>query len=386
MNVNSIRSSSVDPWSSHDDDTQPPAAPAAPALPRDASAIPELPDVHAGLLAKAAQTAQATPRPSTPQAASTPHPLLATGLKAADVAPIVDASKTHVIMARLDAFLQSATPTYHIPGEGDVAVAVPFRLWKPPAGAYPDQEAVVSNNVGERDRIGKAAGLSEGDILLVHVARGTPQSIQRLTQALIDRGKLPSAHPSTQSLVDRVRRMMCDYGIGLDCAGYAQQAFLAANGVNRSVAGFGPADSESLALVGNGRFARTSPSSATAGDIIALNPPKGQSFGHRVIVYERHVITPAEIDHLTGTAADLARVRNGQVSVLEVDSSWGSGGVPEWGGVKRMQWVYDAASDQWGSIRGGAIEFTRTGLPYDGEHSLLGVFHFRGAQSTGGGQ
>ena len=175
---------------------------------------------------------------------------------------------------------------------------------------------------------------------------------------------------------------MCEWGIGLDCAGYTQQAFLAAHGVSREQAGFNPdLRNEGLFnLAENGGFSQVKPEKARAGDILALGPPPTENAGHRVIVYERHDITQAEVNVLRGTSADLARLRSGRVSVFEVDSSWGSGGDPQSGGVLRQKWIYDAASRRWGQIAGSQVAFTITGLPYDGLHPLLGVYHFRGPQ------
>jgi hypothetical protein len=365
MNVNAIRSSSVDPWSSPDGDTPPATTTPKPTVPRDTSSLPDLPDVHAGLLARATQSA------------STPHPLLATGLKAADLEPTLD-SETRTVMARLDAFMQAAKPTYHIPGEGDVAVAVPFRLWSNPPG-YPQQEKVVQSHAHEREVIARASGIPAAQIAAIPFGRGTPESIHKLTQALIDAGKLPP--PSLgETPTSRVRHMMCDWRIGLDCAGYTQQAFLAAHALTRAKAGF-DADVTQEGLFNlptNSRFSRVAPSDASSGDIIALDHPPQERFGHRVMVFEHHPMSQQEISQLRGSEDDRALLRSGRVSVFLVDSSWGAGGDPDQGGAYRAQWVHDAASDRWGRIVNNVVWFNKEkSSPYDGHHPLIGIYRIR---------
>jgi hypothetical protein len=102
VDINSIgSSSSLDPWARQlddDDDRRRAPAQSRPAAPRDVSELPELPDVNAGLLARATK------------ASAAPHPLLAAGLRSADVAPCADSAATPVpeVQRRLDAFKATA--------------------------------------------------------------------------------------------------------------------------------------------------------------------------------------------------------------------------------------------------------------------------------------
>jgi len=72
--------------------------------------LPELPDVDASLVAKAVKAA-------TSGAAQAPHMLLAMNVKGAD---IECTTRDTLIQQRLDAFKQSATPTFHV-NEGTAA-------------------------------------------------------------------------------------------------------------------------------------------------------------------------------------------------------------------------------------------------------------------------
>ncbi len=385
VDIDSLAGASpIDPWSpplDGDDDERRRAATAGRAVVRDASELPELPDANTALLARA--SAQAT----TPA----PRPLLATGLSSTDVAR-VDSTSTSMppVQRRLDAFLAAAKPTYHVPGVGDVAVATPFRMVGPlhPTEAqrqdpvtmnYALQELAVKSTRPDLEAIAREHGISPGQLDVIQQGRGTPEQIRTLTQALIDKGRLPAPgrFPTSEA---RVRTMMFYYGLGLDCAGYVQQAVLAGHGITRAQAGFQPSPlNEGLFdPAASGRFRRVAPEDAQAGDVIALGPPEGQTFGHRVVVSRRHELQPADLKDYRATGADLAKLNSGHVVMLDVDSSWGSGGTPQAGGVERHTWLYDSTSGSWAEVsREKAVHFTD--LPYHG-HPVVGVFHYAGAR------
>jgi hypothetical protein len=384
VDINSIGSSpSLDPWArTLDDDEERRRASArpGPAATRDVSELPELPDASAAAFARATK------------AAATPHPLLATGLSSADAAPCVDsaATPTPPAQGRLDAFMAAARPTYHIPGEQDVAVAAPFRMMSkvqlteqekcdPVMVRYAEQEKRVENNFQDLADIAATKGISSAQLEgLILRGRGTPEQVYALAQELIDKHKLPppdGVHTAEQ----RVRQMMCDYGLGFDCAGYTQQAFLAAHGLTRAQAGFAPSigDEGLFAPAAHGRFSRVAPENAGPGDLIVLGPPPGETYGHRLVVYDRHDLQPTELAAFHGRPEDMERLRAGRISVLQVDSSWGSAADPDQGGVERRTWLYDATSKQWGRVLpDNTVRFTQSGLPYDGFHPLRGVYHY----------
>ncbi len=205
-----------------------------------------------------------------------------------------------------------------------------------------------------------------------------------LTQALISAHKLPPTQ-NDESDVVRVRRMMCDYGIGFDCAGYTQQALLAAHGITRAQAGFAPAiTNESLSNLSPAHFKRVAPEDARAGDVLALAPPPNENVGHRVLVFDRHDASPEELARYCGTGVG-ASLDKAHLAVLSVDSSYGSSAHPAYGGVQRQTWLYDGK--QWGTLIPAHLDAAKNHvaervevhtLPYDGLHPLIGVYHYKG--------
>jgi hypothetical protein len=382
VDVNSVGSSSFDPWTPEpdDDERRRPAAPSRnPAPPRAPSELYDLPDANGPLLARAA---------------AAPHLLLAANLRAADVAPVIDSGLGTVpLLKRMDAFMAAAKATYHLPGEGDVEVAARFRLkgkenLTPEERENPEKVRRAAIETGIRTRtpelqaIGAKVGVAPGRIAAVQVGRGTPEEVRRLTQGLIDAKKLPEAENEEDTPERRVQRLMFDYGIGFDCAGYVQQAFTAAHGITRAQAGFAPrvADERLLDPAAKGPFRRVPPEQAQAGDLIVLKAPPGQAYGHTLLVYSRQDLQPEERSSLHGAGPeDKARYDSGRISIFEVHSSFGSGALPNQGGVESRKWIYDAATDAWGKLANDG-HFYFTGLPYDGQHELGGVYHYLGGR------
>ncbi len=291
--------------------------------------IPELPDTDGALIANAVKAATT----------GAPRMLLAHGVRAEDV----DNPVASPMQQRLDAFMDSATPTFHTP-QGDAKVPIPFHF---NAGGNPQQS--------ELTRLGAQVGLSPTQVGHLCVGRGTPQEIQRMTQALIDAGKLPPG-PSSD-LTNRIRTMMCDYGVGLDCAGYVQQAFLASRGIARSQTGLKDIEKEDLtALAGKG-FKRVPESQIREGDLLILAPPPNSRIGHTLIVRASRLATPEEALAMERQAPHgWQNPAPSQLRRIELDSSWGNGGHPEAGGVQRQIFWHDEANGSWmrQSSSGGA--------------------------------
>src|SRR5580700_4978217 len=217
---------SRDPWT-FDDVAAPPWLPLPGSLPtRDVS---ELPDAGSGLPSGLA------PRPSA---------VVAAPKQPAPTGPTV-------LAQRLDAFLKLATPTFHT-SEGDVSVPIPFRM----NSARSAELAQVDGRAATLAHAGHNAGLADDEISLVAAGRGTPAQVARVTQELLDEGLLPGGPKAT--LAQRVREMMFDYRAGLDCAGYAQQAFLAAHGLTRAAAGLRSPLLENLSGLAQRGYARVS--------------------------------------------------------------------------------------------------------------------------------
>jgi hypothetical protein len=368
------RSQDVPPEADAGRPTQPATRVAAPQSP---PSIPELPDTNAAFVANAVKAATS----------SAPHLMLAMGVKGPDVDTVRDAP----IQQRLDAFKDSATPTFHTK-DGDVQVGIPFRMTPQPglmsredAPAQPfiRQERTARANAGELQLVARDLGLSQGQLAAIASGRGTPETIRLVTQALIDRGKLPSG--GTAEVGARIRTMMCNYGVGLDCAGYVQQAFLASRGIPRAETGLRPVLRENLTGLASRGFSPLPPSSAPrAGDIFILKPPHDETVGHTMIVRDSRTATVAETQNLMAIGAQqvardpssLAWVQHdpSKLQRIELDSSWGNGADAQVGGVKRQTFWHDTENDRWIRQDGGAYSGVEPADELYFGHSIEGFY------------
>jgi hypothetical protein len=321
--------------SSFDRDDDPPAAPRRSGAPpaRDVSELPELPGVQQDLLARATHAT----RPEHVERAR------------------VD-TKDAAMQARVDAFFERAKGRYHT-AQGDVTVLPAFRM----VGGYGGERS------GELAGIASKHGIPQDEVALVVAGRGSPEQVQRVTQALIDEGKLPAtARDGSAAMRDRIRQMMFDYGVGFDCAGYTQQAALAAHGLDRAKAGFKTPTNENLSGLESRGWTKVPVTDVRLGDVVVLDPPGGREPGHTVIVSGEHAVSPA--DRATLPPAVATRLAEGhRVRAIQVDSSWGSGNSALRGGVERKVWYHDQTKDTWFDERG-----KETPGPYN--HRLHGVF------------
>ncbi len=206
------------------------------------------------------------------------------------------------------------------------------------------------------DTLGARAGVRAP--FEARVGQPRPQDLVKITQALIDDGRLP-AGPG--DLATRIRRMQWDHGIGVDCAGYSKQALAASSARAPKMY---PAGSESFRDVDGGRdgtFAKVSLEKARPGDLVTLDSGEPGGWGHNVIVYS-HVTADdamkATLCARKGNPSDATLAdflaSPGPHHVFEVDSSWGAGTEgAECGGYRRDTWLYDASTKTWGSFQPG---------------------------------
>jgi len=323
----------TDPWIPHDDTT---ATGPATKVPVAARELPELPDTSAAAIANAVQAAKA----------GTARPLFAMGIEAS----IIQTSKRDTpIEQRLDAFKESATPTYHTPDEGDVSVPIPFRMTEPRdlpgESAFGQVEHEVSAHTAKLDAITRSVGLG-GKVDAMRGGRATPEEIHRVTQALIDAGRLPPPDGKLD-LAGRVRTMMCNYGLGLDCAAYTQQAFLASRDLSRSQTQLHTLVNEDLSNLAGRGFARVNGDDARAGDVVVLGPPVGgQPPGHTAIVRDTYYATADELKALVNKNPEAKSFDPARVKKIVVDSSWGNSAKALEGGVERHTWWHAWSHDQ----------------------------------------
>ncbi|MEA2748125.1 MAG: hypothetical protein QOI41_2268, partial [Myxococcales bacterium] len=262
----------------------------------------------------------------------------------ANVANVLDdARRDAAIQRKLDAVRDAFSGPYVVAGEA-VSARPMFRM---------TTHAVPAAMARAVDTLGARAGVRAP--FEARVGQCRPQDLVKITQALIDDGRLP-AGPG--DLAMRIRRMQWDHGIGVDCAGYSKQALAA---VSTRAPKMYAAGSESFRDVDGGRdgsFAKVSLANARPGDLITLDASEPGGWGHNVVVYSHATADTAKKAMLCGTTrnADLVDFLSspGPHHVFEVDSSWGAGiEGAECGGYRRDTWLYDASTKTWGSFEPG---------------------------------
>jgi hypothetical protein len=273
----------------------------------------------------------------------------------------------------LDAFRMSLTGWYHTPS-GDVAAATPFMMnpgYAPQVAfrADPAKQAAMR-------KVSAQAGLSNAALARVECGRGTPEEIHRLTQALID------SEPAgkTWTSLD-VRRLMFEHAIGLDCAGYTQQAYLSATGRTAAQAGLDAVTNESLSGLSHRGFQRVEAiADVRPGDLIVFDPPAEapREPGHRAIVYDQRVATADDMKTLLSSREGQAFAVGGRVRVLEMDSSYGCGGDFKEGGVQRQTWLYNESTGRWAqeTLSGPRSSVVTAATLY--WHPLEGIYRKKG--------
>jgi hypothetical protein len=289
-------------------------------------------------------------------------------------------AQEHETQGRLDAFRGAMTGTYRTVDGTELKVAAPFQM----GAGYANQQDYMRDpaHLSRRNAAAQRANLSPEAYARVVCGRGTPGEIHALAQSLL--ASQPAGKIVTSS---DLRKLMFDNCIGVDCASYAQQAYLKATGQTRSQAGLGDIMNESLTNLAHRGFQRVSAvSDVRPGDVVVLGPPKGDVVGHRTVVYDQRAPTSSEMRALLDSRnpAKIDFVVGGPVRVLEVDSSWGCGhfvhgesgdrveGHPDEGGVKRVTWLYNESTAQWATWDKQGGTFHTSPTPYD--HPLDGFF------------
>ena len=249
----------------------------------------------------------------------------------------VGAARDEAVQTKMDGVRNAFSGPYVVDG-AQVTARPMFRMLHPKGDAI---VAIVTT-------CAKRAGVQPGPAI---VGQCTPKELVKITQALIDAGRLP---PGSGDVATRIRQMQWDHGIGVDCAGYSKQAIAAtAARVPRlyapGIESFRDLDGER-----KGSFARVAIADARPGDLLTLDAIAPEIYGHNVVVYSHATSDDAQTAALSAkhgpyVAAFLASA--GPHHVLEVDSSWGAGadGNP-CGGFRRDTWIYDASTKAWGSF------------------------------------
>jgi hypothetical protein len=166
--------------------------------------------------------------------------------------------------------------------------------------------------------------------------------------------------------------MMWDHGIGMDCSGYTHHAFLASRAAPASRYALGAAVQSGIQQPPAAVFRKVSELEARPGDFVRLGPSSSQ---HKVIISDRRELQPGDELHAR-IAEKLGSAPGARVIIFEVDSSWGSGGNPEVGGVERRIWAYDDSTKRWATlVRGesGAWHVMASSKSGPHDHELMGI-------------
>jgi cell wall-associated NlpC family hydrolase len=255
------------------------------------------------------------------------------------------------IQQRLDAFRDAMKPAYHMPS-GHWPVSAAFVMSNPQAssGMAPGPRPLADKDMSDLQSAARRAHM-ESALGQIRSGRGTPEQIHAITQALIDEGHaLRTKDGSPES---SIRQTMAHYGIGIDCAGYVQQAYLSARGLERPQARFASVGDEDLSRLERRGYQRIDNlAEVRPGDLVVLgacSPTRNDPHpvGHRAIVYDQRLATPADMQDLAQSEGARSFAVGGPIRVFVLDSSWGCNGIPEVGGARQERWWYNESTGKW---------------------------------------
>jgi hypothetical protein len=253
-----------------------------------------------------------------------------------------DADRDAAVQAKLDAVRDAFSGPYVVAGQ-QVCARPMFRM---------TTHAVSRETERAVDILGARAGVGGPP---ARCGQPTAKDLVKLTQALIDAGRLPPGDAA--DLEKRIRRMQWDHGIGVDCAGYSKQALLACSSKAPKTYAAGVESFRDLDTTRAGSYARVPLDKARPGDLITLDSTETGGWGHNVVVYSHVTADAAAKASLVkrgGEAMSDFLASPGPHHVIEVDSSWGAGTEgAECGGYRRDTWIYDASRKTWGSFEPG---------------------------------
>ena len=255
---------------------------------------------------------------------------------------------------RMVNFVQAATDTHRanairsfydasftIRLQGDRSVTIPFRI--------NGDDSPAKIRLLEQKLKGSPAARCASHVVC---GRPTPAELELVVAELARRDPAAFAPERTR---DEIRAYLSELGIGIDCAGSVAQALYACRGCSRRQLGLGGLyDAIFAGIDYNRAFEKVAdPSAVRPGDVIVLDPPPDDCFGHKVIVVDKRVAGP--------------------VVFISVMSSWGHEGPAE------RTWVYDPATGSWGDLGGVFTDGTPFVSPASGpwDHPMRGIYRAR---------
>jgi len=327
---------------------------------------------HAAFLAQlSAKPAGVTSNARTPNAVETARTSL--------VGPTLQ--RATAVQQRLEAFRERFSGPYQVGGTG-VSAQPMFRMNVPDAANARKMEA----HAPELGQICAKAGIASASGP-VRVGRCTAEQLVKVTQALIDAGKLPPADDKHKTVADRIRGMQWEWGIGVDCAGYTQQAAAEAHGAAGAVFKGNLMGDMFSGMLHDRRFATVDIAHIRPGDVIHLDSTVQGAVGHNVICFSHSTLDDAARARLiasttTGTEGTAFLQGAGPFHAFEVDSSWGAGDGMMVGGFRRDTWLFDESTFTWASYPSGQRNLPLQPHPLTGPQDEIFVSAFRpkGAQ------
>ena len=274
------------------------------------------------------------------------------------LAPVVSQAD---LRARIDDYFAAAEVEYTLPSGGSVKARSQFTYSKRPG--LNELRSKLERTLG-----GAFERKHPGAIHYTVYGRPRLEQLAAVTQGLIDAGKFEAvrqAHPSMTD-VQVVRRMQLDFGVGIDCAGYVQLAFIHAfmgsdadsPTVRRSLGLKEKRGDERLESLPPSHFKKVSLADVETGDLLVLDP--------RAKARDRAMHTVIIVEHTV----------SGDEHTFIGDASWGTEGYGhDAGGIQRRTLMHDAATGEWWDIHPltGADEPRNSVGPY-GKHKLKGFF------------
>lgn len=283
------------------------------------------------------------------------------------------------IRKRLDAYLDMAKAEYTLPGDRKVRAYPQFRYgWKGQDFNSEKAEALVRKVLKVKSKPRDKDDCAVDEIRLAAYGRAKPSDVAQITQALIDAGefdKIQKQYPAHEmpSDIQLIRELQSTFGIGIDCAGYVQRAFIYAFTLKQNITNAERkklglktciADENLYYLDDDERkkhFDQFDILHAREGDLIILKPRSGDE------------------DNAKHTLIVVEHTNTGNIHKFIVDASWGTDAYSaDAGGVGRRTLCYDNSTKEWWDIH--PIDESEgpknmTG-PYLG-HPLKGVFRAR---------
>ena len=268
------------------------------------------------------------------------------------------------IRKRIDDYFNKANNQYKTDQGNTANARSQFRIANGGAISSEDAKTKVKKALS-----GKSCGVSS---LIIHNAaygRAKPAEIAKLTQCLIDAGEMAKLRAKNSSMSDEelIRLVQFEFGIGIDCGGYVQLAFIFAftgsdNDTTATRNNLGLKErrgDENLGSLPAKHFEKIDKLDAQTGDLIIMNPRANDDGSiHTVIIVEH--------------------TKSGNVHKYLVDASWGFLYGDTASGISRRTFEFDTSTSEWSDIHpiSGNKVFTNSVGPYK-SHPIKGVYRAR---------